>query len=386
MRLLIDARSAVTPAGRYVVRGLAGAWRDDPRVARVMAVVPPSSDRGLLPDGVEPIPSTARGWLLHLLRELPAVARRTAPDVIVAPNATSIADPRVVLYFQDLFHFRTPRGGIATRDLVRERLRAIWRRRTAPGAGLLIAVSRDIASHVQADLAREVLVIPNGVDAGEERWTGAGDTVVVLGGIGDRKDEETAVRAWATLPLDVRRSYRLRALGVEPADRRNRLAALASSLGVDGVHISGTVPREEFLEAIRDAPLAISCSTFEAFGLPVGEALAMGAPLLCTALPAHLELLDRAAGGRAFPLGDGEVLGREIARALGGDPPPRASVDPAAWSWRARAAEHIDAYESMLAATPAGGRASRARSAGDDSLMTAAATPSATDGAHRSAD
>ncbi|HSJ97731.1 MAG TPA: glycosyltransferase [Myxococcota bacterium] len=168
-----------------------------------------------------------------------------------------------------------------------------------------------------------------------------------MGGHGARKGEDDALRAWALLPARTRRAYRLRIIGVQPEERRDELRRAARRLlGDEPIAIDGGMSREDYLEHLATARLAVSCSRLEAFGLPVAEALVMGAPVLATDLPSHRELLARAGAGKTFAAGDVRALAASIARALNGEPPPRLTSPPIGWSWRDRARQHIDAYQT----------------------------------------
>ena len=355
MRILYDARSVRTPAGRYVFHGLTTAWSRDPRVAEVLAAIPPDFDRGTLPDGVTPVPLRATSWLEHVRGELPARADAVHADVIFSPNGFPPRDPRAVIYFQDMYHFRLrPSPGVSARDHVGNIVRAHWRARAAPACMLAVPVSQHVRREVEKRLDIPVVTIPNGVDVAGDRWRGGDDRVLVMGGSGSRKGEATAVRAWA----DVFRAGGaartvLEVCGVEPRGRRSELAALASQLGVaHRLVVTGALPRAEFLERIAGARLAVSCSTLEAFGLPVAEALALGAPVLCTDIPSHAELVARAGAGELFAVGDDAALAERLGRSLAGSAPPRLTAPPAGWSWAARAAEHLDAYVRFGAPAP----------------------------------
>lgn len=350
MRILFDARSVRTPSGLYVFQGLATAWCENPRVSHVYAAIPAEFDTTRVPIGVEPLRHETTSWLRHVGTVLPRLADRVQADIIFSPNASPPRDERSVLFFQDLFHFR-PRvsKGDRVRGWVGRTTRASWRAVAAPAALLGVAVSAEVLEHVRRRVRVRSVLIPNGVDIHDHRWIGDKPEVVVMGGIGSRKDEGVAIRAWTRVPPRTRAGLRLHLIGVEPATRRATLETLAASLGVaDSTTITGELDRDAFLEIVARSRVAISCSRLEAFGLPVAEALALGAPLICSDIPAHRELMHRAAAGSHFAPHDNIDLSRLLASALEGAGPPRMMAAPKAWTWRVRADEHLDAYQAAL--------------------------------------
>lgn len=348
MRILFDARSVRTPSGLYVFQGLATAWCDNSRVSRVFAAIPEGFDSARVPRGVEPVRHESASWLRHVGTVLPRLADRVQADIIFSPNASPPRDERSVLFFQDLFHFR-PRmsKGERVRGWVGRTTRASWRAVAAPAALLGVAVSTEVLSHVRRRVRVHSVLIPNGVDVHDHRWVGDQPEVVIMGGIGARKDEGVAIRAWGRLPATARAGIRLHLIGVEPGTRRLTLEELANSLGVaESTTITGQLNRDTFLEIVARSRIAVSCSRLEAFGLPVAEALALGAPLICSDIPAHRELMRRAGAGSHFAPHDNVDLSRLIGSALEGAGPPRMTPAPEAWTWRVRANEHLDAYQS----------------------------------------
>ena len=347
MRILFDARSVRTPSGLYVFQGLAASWCDNPRVSRVYAAIPEGFDSARVPRGVEPVRHEWASWLRHVGTVLPRIADRVQADIIFSPNASPPRDERSVLFFQDLFHFR-PRvsKGERVRGWVGRTTRASWRAVAAPAALLGVAVSTEVLAHVRRRVRVRSVLIPNGVDVHDHRWVGDKPEVVIMGGIGSRKDEGVAIRAWARVPARTRAGLRLHVIGVEPATRRVTLESLAASLGVaESTTVTGQLDRDAFLEIVARARVAVSCSRLEAFGLPVAEALALGAPLICSDIPAHRELMRRAGAGSHFVPHDSIDLSRRIASALDGVGPTRMTPAPEAWTWRVRADEHLDAYQ-----------------------------------------
>jgi glycosyltransferase involved in cell wall biosynthesis len=350
VRILFDARSVRTPAGAYVFRGLTTGWLNDHRVSAVLAAIPPGFARELLPEGVEPVPAPDGGWVRHLRTVLPHMADAVRADIIFVPNGLPPSDSRAVIYFQDIYHFRllqSPGKSLAAR--ASNVARAVWRARAAPACRLAVPVSTDIHREVVRRLHIPIVMIPNGVDTGAARWSGDGERVIVMGGRGRRKGEDVAVRAWSKVPVSARMGRRLEVIGVEPAPRRNELQALGERLGVQGeLSIEGSMPRDCYLERIARGALAISCSRLEAFGLPVAEALVLGAPVLASDLPSHRELIARGGAGDTFPSGNADALAARLTSALNGQLPDRLRSSPFGWSWRERARQHIDAYRDSV--------------------------------------
>ena len=352
MRVMFDARSVRTTTGAYIFSGLTSSWRQDSRVKEVFAAVPHGFDVSQVPDGVIPVALPARsGWLTHVMASLVRAADRATADVIFCANGTGPRDARTVLYFQDLFHFQYRDASLPLRKQILEAGRAAWRSFAAPRIGLGVAVSRVIAHEARADVpALSIVEIPNGVEVGAARWTGEEDVVYVAGGTGSRKCEETAVLAWARLSRRPTSTV-MKIGGVEPAARRAELQRMVDGLRLgDRVAIYGALPRQSYLELIARARLTLACSQLESFGLPVAEALVLGAPVLCSDIPAHLELLARAGVGESFPARDDAALAARIRRALDGDMPARLGSAPFGWDWSTRAREHIDAYSTHLRA------------------------------------
>lgn len=347
MRILFDARSVRTTTGSYILQGLTSSWRRDERVAAIFAAVPAGADTSNVPAdlSVVRLPAGA-GWVRHVTVALPRAADSVGADVIFCANGTGPSDRRTVLYFQDLFHFHS--RGLPLRGRLMEAARAAWRWISASDSGLGVAVSRTIADDAKQKVGGLTVVeIPNGVEVDSARWSGERDVVYVAGGTGSRKSEETAVRAWARVRR--RGATILEIGGVEPAGRRAELQRLVTELGLgDAVRVCGALPRLAYLERMARARLTVSCSRLESFGLPVAEALVMGAPVICSDLPAHRELLARAGAGECFPIGEDTLLAEGIERALDGRLPARLTTPPVGWDWSARGREHIDAYQRYL--------------------------------------
>jgi glycosyltransferase involved in cell wall biosynthesis len=114
----------------------------------------------------------------------------------------------------------------------------------------------------------------------------------------------------------------------------------AYDLAQPGVVVLGLVSDEELDLLYRGAEIVVSASIYEGFGLPVLEALVRGRPVIASAIPAHIELVDDAA--RLVPPRDVDALAAEIT-ALLADPETRADLSRAA---RERA-QHFDVASTI---------------------------------------
>lgn len=87
-------------------------------------------------------------------------------------------------------------------------------------------------------------------------------------------------------------------------------AATAAGLPAGTVRATGRLPDADLAVVLRAAEILIAPSRAEGFGLPIAEAMAVGTPVICSDVPAHIEV----AGGAAVlvPRGHEERLAEAI--------------------------------------------------------------------------
>jgi glycosyltransferase involved in cell wall biosynthesis len=132
----------------------------------------------------------------------------------------------------------------------------------------------------------------------------------------------------------------------------DELRALAASLSLDGrARFLGAQPRQAVFELLAAADAAVLSSSWENFPHMVVEALAVGTPVLASAVGGVNEIVRDGENGLLVPTGDVEALAEAIRRFFG-DAELRARL-------RERARGSVDAYapgriydrlESILAA------------------------------------
>lgn len=128
---------------------------------------------------------------------------------------------------------------------------------------------------------------------------------------------------------------------------------LIQQLGIaERIQFVSGISTERLVELYSESTIAICPSLYEGFGLPAGEAMACGVPVISSTGGALPEVIGNA--GIIVPKGDSEALGHQIARLLD-NPEHQAQLSKAGrqrieqtFSWATVAAELTDYYEQML--------------------------------------
>ena len=262
-----------------------------------------------------PMPSR---WFdrLALRLDAPRLEWMLGFDVLFAPNFVPppTRSRSVVLTVHDLAFKRFPETApLATR-------RWLARLETALGrASQVIVVSeqtrRDLLEsypRLAARLADRLTVVPLGVDTGSfrsaspdaisavrRRYAVEGPFLLSLGGIEPRKNLPAMIRAYASLPEDVRPVLVI-AGPVAPWNPegwdlvRPSLEALPPHVR-DRVTLTGYVSEEEKVALLSGAEALVYPSLYEGFGLPALEAMACGVPVLTSNVSALPETAGDAA-------------------------------------------------------------------------------------------
>ena len=261
-----------------------------------------------------PLPSR---WFdrIALRLDVPRLEWMVRFDVLFAPNFVPppTRSRRVVLTVHDLAFKRFPETApLATRRWL-SRLDASLAR-----ASQVIVVSeqtrRDLleSSPRAARLTDRLTVVPLGVDTEffrsphaddvervRRRYSIEGPFLLSLGGIEPRKNLPALIRAYASLPDDVRPTLVI-AGPVAPWNPegwdqvRPSLEALPASVR-DRVVVTGYVSEQEKVALLGGAEALVYPSLYEGFGLPVLEAMACDTPVLTS----NVSALPDTAGGAA---------------------------------------------------------------------------------------
>jgi glycosyltransferase involved in cell wall biosynthesis len=150
-----------------------------------------------------------------------------------------------------------------------------------------------------------------------------GDALAFAGRLGIQKSLGVAVEALAEAP-----DVTLAVAGDGP--ERERLERRARELGLDGrVRFLGGLSRDGVLRLFRAADAALLSSSWENFPHTIVEALAVGSPVIATAVGGVPEVVHDGENGLLVEPGDPQALGAAISRFFA-DPDLRARLAGAA--------------------------------------------------------
>lgn len=122
--------------------------------------------------------------------------------------------------------------------------------------------------------------------------------VVAVTGGDERKNTEGLLRAWGRLDAEFRRGHHLVVAAALAPSVRERWERIATDQGVvlgSEVTFTGGISDEELVALLQSATLGVMASLEEGFGLPVLEAVACGAPAICSRVSSLPEVLDEPA-------------------------------------------------------------------------------------------
>ncbi len=252
-----------------------------------------------------------------------------------------------------------PEGAGATGDLAWQGWgrfgHAIGRR--CREADAVVAISRAVAEELTAagyDPAR-IVSLPNGVPVPDEPWRRRHDwreapRAVFVGRLAPEKGLRTLVRAWPTV-LAEHPNARLTLVGEGP--ERPSLEALIADLGLAGaVDLPGASPDPG--PSLRAADLFLLPSHEEGMSVALLEAMALGVPLVASAIAGNRSLVIDREHGRLAPPGDPEALAGAVLDQWA-DPDRAATMAAAArgrvvegYSIAAVARRHLTLFRSLV--------------------------------------
>jgi glycosyltransferase involved in cell wall biosynthesis len=251
----------------------------------------------------------------------------------------------------------------------------------APGCDVLLAVSeldRERMHTIERIPPWRVRFLPNGIPAPVVDGDAAGvraelaipDGVPLVGAVGvfrAQKDFPTLLRAHARL-LERQPAAHLAIVGYGP--EQAAIERLVGELGI-GERVRLTGLRNDAVRIASAFDVAVNCSLFEGSSLAIMEFMALGRPIVATAVGGTPDLLGHGEAGVLVPSAEPVALGDAIAGLL--DDPQRAAALGERARERQRACYDVDVqarrlqelYEELLAHAPRRpGRVRRRRPSG----------------------
>lgn len=240
-----------------------------------------------------------------------------------------------------------------------------------------IAVSEDARRTVTTHLGGDAVVIPNGVDTGSfasasprDDWQGTpgAPTLGFLGRIDEPRKGLPVLAEAMPAVLDQIPGARLLVVGPGSEEAaRARLDPVTSA----ATEFLGGITDAEKADFLTSVDLYIAPHTGgESFGIVLVEAMAAGAPVLASDLPAFVRVLDSGRSGMAgatFTAGRADALGARTVELLA-DSDRRSALSRRGraraldFDWSIVAGEIVSVYETVLDAAQAGREAPRRRS------------------------
>lgn len=280
---------------------------------------------------------------------LPVRLVRMKADVVLCPYdiAPLLAPCRIVLGIQNARPYEGPPAA-SWWERSRHRALRVFTQASARRAAGVFFVSewsrRTISRAVGLPLERSC-VISLGVSErfrpgnGGEGETGAAaphrtsPDVLVVGSLASYKDHFTVLDAWARVLATLGGRLRMMVVGpvLEPAYGARLRSAAAPLEQTGAVAFVPETPREELVRLYQTARVLVLPSFVESFGLPPLEAMACGAAVIASDIPATREICGE--GAWYYRLGDPADLAAKLERLLA-NPGARAAVAEAG---RARA-------------------------------------------------
>lgn len=204
----------------------------------------------------------------------------------------------------------------------------------------------------------KISVIPNAVDTDTLRAARplvgeSAATILSVGRLETYKRVDRLIRSFAILARDKSAADAPQLVVIGAGPDRARLEALAADACPAGtVRFLGRVEDAELHCWLRTASVLCSLSEHEAYGLAPAEALAVGARVVLSDIPAHTQFTASGRASLVPPNADDMSLADELGRALAAEPLPPNAPSPVP-DWRDIAARLASLYHSLRDAVSA---------------------------------
>ena len=139
-------------------------------------------------------------------------------------------------------------------------------------------------------------------------------SIVYIGRLAPQKNIGTLIKAYANLPLSLRKNHQLKIIG--EGSERSALESLAKNLGVE-VNFTGKIERHgDVLRELKASALFVLPSQRESFGITILEAMMSGVPVISTATEGPKDHIKNGVTGFLVDIGDYKGLGEKMSGLL----------------------------------------------------------------------
>jgi phosphatidylinositol alpha-mannosyltransferase len=185
-----------------------------------------------------------------------------------------------------------------------------------------IAVSAAARHFIDRFFPGDYKVIPNGVNLGRfqravpvARWQDGCPNVLFVGRLEDRKGLPHLLKAFRLMRKEGRVDCRLLVVGAGPQEREARRYVMTR--GLQNVEFLGRVSDAEKAQLFKTADLFVSPATGrESFGIVLLEAMASGAPIVCSDIHGYKGVVQRGRQALLVPPRDPKALAAAITEVL----------------------------------------------------------------------
>jgi phosphatidylinositol alpha-mannosyltransferase len=224
-----------------------------------------------------------------------------------------------------------------------------------------IAVSEMARTTLREHFQTDAVVIPNGLETGKYRSARVRDewsTPVTIGFLGRFEEPRKGLSLLlAALPQIVKKFPQVQLLVAGPGDTHAVLKSVPANLR-SKIRFLGRLSESEKADFLKSVTVYVAPNTGgESFGIILTEAMAAGAAILASDIPAFAEVLNNGSRGALFASGDSESLATQLKKLLddGALRDQLRSSGLAAverYDWASVAVQICDVYEMALASGP----------------------------------
>lgn len=149
----------------------------------------------------------------------------------------------------------------------------------------------------------------------KEKWKLREKVILFVGRLSYNKGLESLLKAFKKVKEEVD-SVSLLIVGRDWDNLKSKLENLTTELCLNDVVFTGAISQRELLKAYSSSDVFVLCSSYEAFGIVLAEAMAQEVPIVATRVGGIPYVLGDGEYGALVNYGDEDSLARELLRLL----------------------------------------------------------------------